>query len=165
MKHEPSGARLLPANPLAAGLVAGEATAEGHAALAAQLDTSIATGEMLTSVAEHWDLIRNNSVDFIQPDAPHIGGITPFLKICSLADHKNLKLAPHFAMEIHLHLAAAYAREPWVEHFEWLEPMFNERLEIRNGRMIVPNRPGLGFSLSEQATAWTAEQVEFGKRA
>jgi hypothetical protein len=51
MKHEPSGARLLPANPLAAGLVAGEATAEGHAALAAQLDTSIATGEMLTSVA------------------------------------------------------------------------------------------------------------------
>jgi hypothetical protein len=60
-------------------------------------------------------------------------------------------------MEIHLHLAAAYAREPWVEHFEWLEPMFNERLEIRNGRMIVPNRPGLGFSLSEQATAWTVE--------
>jgi L-talarate/galactarate dehydratase len=139
--------------------------AEGHAALAAQLDTSIATGEMLTSVAEHWDLIRNNSVDFIQPDAPRVGGITPFLKICSLADHKNLKLASHFAMEIHLHLAAAYAREPWVEHFEWLEPMFNERLEIRNGRMIVPNRPGLGFSLSEQATAWTAEQVEFGKRA
>ena len=106
-----------------------------------------------------------NSVDFIQPDAPHIGGITPFLKICSLADHKNLKLAPHFAMEIHLHLAAAYAREPWVEHFEWLEPMFNKRLEIRNGRMIVPNRSRLGFSLSEQATAWTAEQVEFGKRA
>ena len=58
-----------------------------------------------------------------------------------------------------------YAREPWAEHFEWLEPMFNERLEIRNARMIVPNRPGLGFSLSEQATAWTAEQVEFGKRA
>ena len=28
MKQEPSGARLLPANPLAAGLVAGEATAD-----------------------------------------------------------------------------------------------------------------------------------------
>jgi L-talarate/galactarate dehydratase len=28
MKHEPSGARLLPANPLAAGLVAGEAMAD-----------------------------------------------------------------------------------------------------------------------------------------
>lgn len=138
--------------------------AEGHAALAAQLDTPIATGEMLTSVAEHYELIRNNAVDFIQPDAPRVGGITPFLKILSLAEQKNLRLAPHFAMEIHLHLAAAYAREPWVEHFEWLEPMFNERLQIKNGRMIVPNRPGLGFSLSEQAAAWTAEKVEFGQR-
>ena len=27
---------------------------EGHAALAAQFDTPIATGEMLTSAAEHW---------------------------------------------------------------------------------------------------------------
>jgi len=138
--------------------------AEGHAALAAQLDTPIASGEMLTSVAEHWELIRNDAVDFIQPDAPRVGGITQFLKIAALADHKGLRLAPHFAMEIHLHLAAAYAREPWVEHFEWLEPMFNERLEIKGGRMVVPNRPGLGFSLSAQVAAWTADHVEFGKR-
>ena len=33
-------------------------------------------------------------------------------------------------MELHVHLAAAYPREPWVEHFEWLEPLFNERLEL-----------------------------------
>ena len=138
--------------------------AEGHARLAAELATPIATGEMLTSVAEHYELIRNDSVDFIQPDAPRVGGITGFLKICALADHKRLRLAPHFAMEIHLHLSAAYAHEPWVEHFEWLEPMFNERLEIKGGRMIVPNRPGLGFSLSEQAVAWTTDTAEFGKR-
>ncbi len=138
--------------------------AEGHAALAARLATPIATGEMLTSVAEHYELIRNDSVDFIQPDAPRVGGVTPFLRILALADQKGLQLAPHFAMEIHLHLAASYPREPWVEHFEWLEPMFNERLEIRDGRMIVPDRPGLGFSLSEQALQWTAESVELGKR-
>ena len=54
-------------------------------------------------------------------------------------------------MEIHLHLAACYPREPWVEHFEWLNPLFNERLETRDGRMIVPNRPGLGFTLCDQA--------------
>ena len=139
--------------------------AEGHAALAAMLDTPIATGEMLTSVAEHRELIRNRSVDFIQPDAPRVGGITPFLRIMSLGEEAQVKLAPHFAMEIHLHLAAAYAQEPWVEHFEWLEPMFNERLEIRNGRMIVPSRPGLGFTLSEQANAWRVATAEFGKRA
>ncbi|MBR1175210.1 mandelate racemase/muconate lactonizing enzyme family protein [Bradyrhizobium sp. KB893862 SZCCT0404] len=137
---------------------------EGHAALAAELATPIATGEMLTSVDEHYELIRHNSVDFIQPDAPRVGGITPFLKILALADHKKLQLAPHYCMEIHLHLTAAYGREPWVEHFEWSEAMFNETLEVRDGRMIVPNRPGLGFSLSEQARAWARATHEVGKR-
>ena len=115
--------------------------AEGHAQLAQALDTSIATGEMLSSVAEHISLIDHRSVDIIQPDAPRIGGITPFLRLAHLADQAGLQLAPHFAMEIHLHLAAAYPREPWVEHFEWLNPLFNERLETRDGRMLVPNRP------------------------
>jgi L-alanine-DL-glutamate epimerase-like enolase superfamily enzyme len=131
--------------------------AEGHADLARDLVTPIATGEMLTSVAEHRELIRHRSADFIQPDAPRVGGITPFLKIAALAEDARIRMAPHFAMEIHLHLAAAYEAEPWVEHFDWLEPLFNERLEIRDGRMLVPSRPGLGFSLSDQARAWTTE--------
>jgi L-talarate/galactarate dehydratase len=136
--------------------------AEGHGQLAAALDTPIATGEMLSSVTEHIALIEHRSVDIIQPDAPRIGGITPFLRLAALADQANLQLAPHFAMEIHLHLAATYPREPWVEHFEWLNPLFNERLEIRDGRMWLPNRLGLGFTLSEQALAWTTDSVEFG---
>ena len=134
---------------------------EGHAALAAQFDTPIATGEMLTSAAEHGDLIRHRAADYLMPDAPRVGGITPFLKVAALADAAGLMLAPHFAMELHIHLAAAYPREPWVEHFEWLEPLFNERIAIANGRMQVPTRPGLGLSLSEQARAWTREQAEF----
>ena len=136
--------------------------AEGHAALAAALDTPIATGEMLASVAEHERLIAARACDIIQPDAPRVGGITQFLRLATLADQAGLDLAPHFAMEIHLHLAAAYPREPWVEHFDWLDPLFNERLETRDGRMIVPDRPGLGFTFSDQARAWTTDSVEFG---
>ncbi|MCA3202707.1 mandelate racemase/muconate lactonizing enzyme family protein [Cupriavidus sp.] len=135
---------------------------EGHAALAQQFDTPIATGEMLTSAAEHWDLIRHRAADYLMPDAPRVGGITPFLKVCALAEHAGLMIAPHFAMELHVHLAAAYPREPWVEHFDWLEPLFNERLDIANGRIIVPTRPGLGLTVSEQARVWTREQAEFG---
>jgi L-talarate/galactarate dehydratase len=137
---------------------------DGHAALAASLDTAIATGEMLTSFGEHAQLIEKNGADFVQPDAPRVGGITPFLQIMNYASLRGLKLAPHFAMEIHLHLAAAYPEEPWLEHFEWLEPMFNERLELRGGRMHVPNRPGLGFSLSEQALKWTVGSEEFVRK-
>ncbi|MBT2587013.1 L-talarate/galactarate dehydratase [Arthrobacter sp. ISL-95] len=135
---------------------------EGHAHLAQALDTPIATGEMLASVAEHKGLINANGCDIIQPDAPRVGGITQFLRLAALADERGLGLAPHFAMEIHLHLAAAYPREPWVEHFDWLDPLFEDRLETKNGRMIVPDRPGLGVTLSDQARAWTTESVEFG---
>jgi L-alanine-DL-glutamate epimerase-like enolase superfamily enzyme len=139
--------------------------AAGHAALAAALDTPIATGEMLTSVAEHWRLMELDASDFIQPDAPRVGGITPFLRVAALADHKGLAMAPHFAMELHVHLAAAYPRTAWVEHFDWLEPLFNERLEVRDGRMLVPDRPGIGLTPSEQAAAWTTEHMEFTESA
>lgn len=138
--------------------------AQGHAALTRALDTPIATGEMLSSVAEHRTLIESQACDILQPDAPRVGGITPFLQLATLADVAGLDLAPHFAMEIHLHLAATYRREPWVEHFEWLDPLFNERLEIAGGRMLVPDRPGLGISLSHQARAWITETTEVGQR-
>jgi L-alanine-DL-glutamate epimerase-like enolase superfamily enzyme len=119
---------------------------------------------MLTSAAGHWDLIRHRSADYIMPDAPRVGGFTPFLKVAALAEHAGVLLAPHFAMELHVHLAAAFPREPWVEHFKWLGPLFNERLEIKDGRMLVPTLPGIGVSMSEQVKAWTAQQVEIGKR-
>jgi L-alanine-DL-glutamate epimerase-like enolase superfamily enzyme len=138
--------------------------AEGHAALALQFDTPIATGEMLTSVAEHWEFIKLRATDYLMPDAPRVGGITPYLKVQALAEQAGLMIAPHFAMELHIHLAATYSREPWVEHFEWLEPLFNERMQTRDGRMLVPTRPGLGLSLSERVAGWTAKQVEFGQR-
>ena len=109
---------------------------------------------MLSSVAECAELVRRRSVTIMQADAPRVGGITPFLKIAALSDLAGLKLAPHFVMEIHIHLASAYPHEAWVEHIEWLEPAFSQRLEIRNGRMLLPDRPGLGFTLSEQAQRW-----------
>jgi L-alanine-DL-glutamate epimerase-like enolase superfamily enzyme len=137
--------------------------AEGHAALTRALDTPIASGEMLTSVAEHAELIRHGAVGVIQPDAPRIGGITQFQRLAALAEQQHLTLAPHFAMEIHLHLAAAYPHEPWVEHFDWLHPLFDERLAIRDGRIHLSDRPGLGVTLSEQARAWTVDRTDIRK--
>ncbi|MFB8280160.1 L-talarate/galactarate dehydratase [Nocardia colli] len=131
---------------------------DGHARLAATFDTPIATGEMLTSVAEHTQLIGAGGADIVQPDAPRIGGITQFLKVMAVADRENLQLAPHFVMEVHVHLAAAYAREPWVEHFEWFDPLFEERLQIADGRMHLSARPGLGVTLSGRARAWTVAE-------
>lgn len=132
----------------------------GHAELARVLDTPIATGEMLTSVREHRDLIEAGAADIIQPDAPRVGGTTPFLRLLALADEAGVGVAPHFAMELHIHLAATFAREPWVEHFDWLEPLFNETIQIADGRMTVPTAPGIGLTVSDRVAAWTtADEV------
>jgi L-alanine-DL-glutamate epimerase-like enolase superfamily enzyme len=137
---------------------------EGHARLSASTLTPIGTGEMLSSVAEHAAYIERRALDLVMPDAPRVGGITPFLRVAALADQANLPIAPHFVMEIHIHLAACQPRETWVEHFEWLEPLFNERLEISGGRMKVPSRPGLGLSLSGESAAWIVQRFETGAR-
>ncbi|WP_299037882.1 L-talarate/galactarate dehydratase [uncultured Pseudokineococcus sp.] len=136
--------------------------AEGHADLARALDTPIASGEMLTSVAEHAELVRHRAVDVIQPDAPRIGGITQFLRLMAMAEQHSLTLAPHFAMEIHVHLAAAYPLEPWVEHFDWLAPLFHEQLETSAGRMHLSGRPGLGVTPTDQLRAWTVQSATVG---
>jgi len=128
---------------------------EGHAALAAAIDTPIASGEMLVSAAEHFAMIRGKAVDFIQPDAARVGGVTQFLRVAAMGEEAQLAMAPHFAMELHVHLSAAYAHDAWVEHFDWLDPLFNERQQIADGRMMISERPGFGVSLSEQARAWT----------
>ena len=129
-------------------------------ALARALDTPIATGEMLTRVDEHWQLLQAGGADILQPDAPRVGGVTPFLRVAALADHSGVPLAPHFVMELHIHLAAAQPREGWVEHFDWLEPLFNERLTIADGRMQVPTGPGLSLSVSEEAAGWVEAREE-----
>jgi L-alanine-DL-glutamate epimerase-like enolase superfamily enzyme len=116
---------------------------EGHAALAAQFDTPIATGEMLTSAAEHGDLIRHRAADYLMPDAPRVGGITPFLKIAALAEHAG---PDRWRRTSRWSCMCTWPRpmptEPWVEHFDWLEPLFNERLEIRTAACWCPRGRG-----------------------
>jgi len=128
---------------------------EGHAALAAAIDTPIASGEMLVSAPEHFAMIDARAVDFIQPDAARVGGITQFQRVTARAEQAGLMMAPHFAMEIHVHVSAAYPHNAWVEHFDWLDPVFNERQILDKGLMMLSQRPGLGVTLSEQARAWT----------
>ena len=139
--------------------------AEGHAALAAALDTPVATGEMLTSVAEHGRMITAGAVDFIQPDAPRVGGITPFLKVLPWPSSTGSAWHRTSRWRSTCTSPRPTRIELWVEHFDWLEPLFNERLLVADGKMIVPDRPGLGFTLSDQAAAWTVDRTAIGPGA
>src|SRR5437773_1819321 len=133
---------------------------KGHAALRATLDTPIATGEMLSSATDLRRFLEADAVDVLQPDAIRIGGITPYRRVADLADELNVTVAPHFATQLHVHLAACQPREGWVEWFDWLDPLFEERLTLRDGRVIVPERPDgdrpAGFAWESRALAGPA---------
>ena len=138
---------------------------EGHAALRAALDTPIASGEMLSSGLDHRRFLDAGAVDVIQPDAPRIGGITPYQRVAAHADDAGVLVAPHFATQLHVHLAAAQPREGWVEWFDWLDPLFDEKLELRDGRVLVPDRPGIGLTLSSRAAEWVVDRAEISDPA
>lgn len=125
---------------------------DGHKRLSRSLGTPIATGEMLTSFEEGLPYLEQRAFDVCQLDAPRIGGITQFKKVMDRAEEKRLVLAPHYSMEIHLPLVACYSHDVWVEHFEWFESLgvFEEKVEMKNGMMKVPNRPGMGLTLNKE---------------
>ncbi|SHF03223.1 L-alanine-DL-glutamate epimerase [Atopostipes suicloacalis DSM 15692] len=125
---------------------------EGHYRLSRALETPIATGEMLTSFEEGLPYLERPAFDVCQLDAPRIGGITQFKKVVERCEEKRLVLAPHYSMELHLPLVATYSNDVWVEHFEWFEEVgvFIERVEMNNGFMKVPERPGIGLTLNEE---------------
>lgn len=135
---------------------------EGHARLTRALASC---GEMLTSPQEAIALVDARACDISQVDAPRIGGITPVLRAVAAAETARIDIAPHWCMELHIHLAAAYPQEPWIEHFHWFEPIFEARLKIAAGRVEVPSAPGLGLSLSDKARDRTRATQVIGDMA
>src|SRR5207244_1804572 len=81
-------------------------------------------------------------------------------RVADLADELNVTVAPHFATQLHVHLAACQPREGWVEWFDWLDPLFEERLTLRDGRVVVPDRPGLGLTLSARSREWLVDSAD-----
>ena len=77
-------------------------------------------------------------MDILQPE-PADRRHHPFLK-SRLVEH-HLQIAPHFVMESTCSLAAAYPHKTWVEHIDWLYPLFDERLESVAGACAYPTVP------------------------
>jgi L-alanine-DL-glutamate epimerase-like enolase superfamily enzyme len=76
----------------------------GHVALREVLRTPMALGESMHSKQQLLAYLQAGVVDFVQADVAFVGGITEWLKIAHTADAFGKKVAPHFMMELSLHL-------------------------------------------------------------
>src|SRR5207245_1163316 len=86
------------------------------------------------------DLVAG-AAGILQPDAARLGGITPWLKVAHLAEAFNVKVAPHFLMELHVSLAAAVPNAIYLEHIPQLRQITRSEIEIVNGQAVAPESP------------------------
>lgn len=125
----------------------------------------IATGERMYSRWDFKTILAEGSVDIIQPDVSHAGGISEVLRIAAMAEAYDVALAPHCplgpialasciqvdavaynaliqeqSLGIHYNKSADlldYLADPSVFHYE-------------NGCVNLPTAPGLGIELNEE---------------
>jgi L-alanine-DL-glutamate epimerase-like enolase superfamily enzyme len=130
----------------------------------------IATGEHEQEESGFQDLIETGAADYIQMDVCCQGGFAMGQRIFANVASKKLRFAFHSwgtALEV---LAAAHLGVCWpADVVEWLEhpcysnagrpgmypfpladEILREPLQIENGDLVMPDRPGLGLEIDER---------------
>jgi D-arabinonate dehydratase len=129
------------------------------AEIAAALDIPVASGEIEATRWGFRDLLERHAADILQPDATVAGGISEWIKIAHMAAAWDIPVAPHWMANLHVHLLAAIPNGLAVEFFVLEEDVFNferivrEPLQPVNGMLQVPQRPGHGVELDDEAVA------------
>lgn len=125
---------------------------KGHRRVRDALDVPIASGETEYTRFGMASMIDAGAADILMPDLQRIGGFTEFRRAAALASANNTPVSSHLFTEHSLCLAGSIPGCISVEHFDWLHPLFNETPELKNGELVIPDRPGHGFTFNQAAT-------------
>lgn len=131
----------------------------GHARIARASPITVASGEIEATRWGFADMLRADACAILQPDACVLGGVSEFVKVAAAAEAFGYVVAPHWHANLHAQLAVATTNCVAVEYFAVQEDIYNferivsDPLEVVDGEVVVPDRPGLGFSLDEDAVA------------
>ncbi|TRW17329.1 mandelate racemase/muconate lactonizing enzyme family protein [Glacieibacterium frigidum] len=119
-------------------------------------DLPLAAGERSALLWGYRQLIGEGLVDIVQPDMGRVG-ISQMRKIAVLAEANFVSVAPHsgtlgpIAEYAAIHLLAAIPNALIHERFrtdwEGRARVITQPLEIVDGHMVVPDRPGLGVDI------------------
>ncbi|MEP6637708.1 MAG: mandelate racemase/muconate lactonizing enzyme family protein [Chloroflexota bacterium] len=139
-----------------------------YAALASELSIPLAGGEILESAGAAEPLLRGGSFDLVQPDVSICGGIGGVLDIAAVANRAGRFAVPHacsgaIALAATLQVLAVLPVPPDAP--KWAEPILEHDvgenpirthiltvpLTLDDGWMTIPDGPGLGVSVDEEA--------------
>jgi L-alanine-DL-glutamate epimerase-like enolase superfamily enzyme len=131
----------------------------GMAEVRAATAVPVAAGESEATRFDFRDLALLKAADIFQPDPAFCGGISEAMKIAALASAFNLRFAPHLwagapCFFSGLHLCAASPASFTIEYSLGANPMIHdlveETVEAVDGMIAIPEKPGLGFTVSER---------------
>jgi len=133
---------------------------EAMAKVADRIDIPLATGEDLYTKYEFRDLLVAQAADIIQPDICVAGGLLELKKIAAMAEAFYVTVAPHnpmgpLATAVNVHLAACIPNFLILEYNPDDRPprsdFLLEPLVVENGYITLPDKPGWGVELNEEA--------------
>ena len=136
---------------------------DNHARLVQSTHVPVATGEIEAGRWRFKELLEREAATILQPDAICCGGITEFRRIAALAAGYGVSVAPHAYHEMHLHLAASTPNATFVEVFTDdsivnFRRLIEPQAVVEGGRVLLPDRPGLGFDFVAEAVDQYAVQ-------
>ena len=122
----------------------------------------VAAGERIYSRWDYQRFFRLNCADYVQPDLSHVGGIGEVKKIAAQAEANHIAICPHnpsgpIANAATLQIAAStpnfHLLETMAVDIPWRKDICIEKVSFVDGEMNIPDLPGLGVDLNEDAIA------------
>ena len=147
---------------------------EGSAQLARQLDLKIAGYESEQLLYNFARMISSQAVDVVQPDLSWAGGITECRKIAAFAAAYHKEVAPHcfssaVCLMASLHFLASLPNAGLLEMDQNPNGLRTEIVDNpivigADGCVRVPERPGLGIEINEDAVEKYRIRYEYSGR-
>jgi galactonate dehydratase len=129
--------------------------------VAESIHIPIATGERLHTIYEFEMLLKRGAVQYVRPDVCMCGGISHAKKIAALAEAHHVGVVPHnplgpVSTAACIQIAAcvpnfALQEYPLGEGEPPKSKIVKEPLELEKGFLIIPDKPGIGIELEEDA--------------
>jgi len=142
---------------------------EWTAAVAEALKIAVAGGEQDNDLAQWRRMMAMKAVDIAQPDICYIGGLTRALRAAAMAEKAGLKCVPHSAnlsmvTVFTLHMMGAIPNagphlEFTIEKDQWNGSLFQPALEVREGKVRIPDGPGWGVMINPEWLAKAKREV------
>jgi L-alanine-DL-glutamate epimerase-like enolase superfamily enzyme len=124
----------------------------GHERLRDATSIPIALGEHVYTRAMFRDYIERGVIGYVQADCTRLGGVTEWLAVVEIAHAHHIPVIPHHAdmMRVHQHLGAGHIGCPMIECIPWLQEIFVEPADIREGVFHVPDTPGASTTFDQE---------------